>query len=129
MGRGCTANDTSTLDGHVSRTWASIWGPVSGFTTSTSWANPARSASPARRSITASPPGPIGASGFDAAVATGAAGGEDDERGHEGQRSTALDQVIPAPNPVSSSTSPGAIRPSSKASTSASGIEALEVLP
>ena len=57
--------------------------------------------------------------------------GEDDQRGpaHRDHRSTALAQVIPAPKPVSSMVSPFETRPESMASTSASGIDADEVLP
>src|SRR5581483_2116335 len=45
------------------------------------------------------------------------------------QRSTALDQVMPAPNPQDSTMSPAASRPSSAASARAIGIEAADVLP
>ena len=45
------------------------------------------------------------------------------------QRSTALAAVMPAPKPTSRTRSPSLMRPSSSASTSASGIDADEVLP
>src|SRR5207248_6057628 len=44
-------------------------------------------------------------------------------------RSTALDQVIPAPNPQDRTMSPSDSRPSSAASARAMGIDAADVLP
>ena len=55
IGRSWTQNATSTRRGHARRHVRSMRRPVSGFTTSTSLENPARSASPASRSMTASP--------------------------------------------------------------------------
>ena len=72
-----------------------------------------------------------------AAVPLGPPGGEDDKRepaparsaAHALQRKTALAQVIPPPNPVSSRLSPSCTRPSSSTSCRARGMEADEVLP
>ncbi len=68
---------------------------------------------------------------LEAAVASSATRGEDDERGfgHYDQRTIAEAQVMPAPKPVMSAYSPGLIRPFWRASSKASGIDALEVLP
>ena len=65
------------------------------------------------------------------AVTPGATGGEDDERrsAQRDHRTTAEAHVMPAPNPVMSAYSPGLMRPFSRASKKASGMEELEVFP
>ncbi len=68
---------------------------------------------------------------FYAAITTGATGGENYERrtAQRDHRTTADAQVIPAPKPVMSAYSPALIRPFSRASKNASGIDELDVLP
>ena len=72
-----------------------------------------------------------GGEGLQSAEAAGTTRREDDEGGggHAFQRSTADAHVMPAPNPVSSTRSPCASRPVRLASSTASGIDALDVLP
>ena len=78
--------------------------------------------------------GADGGQGLAPSVPAGHAGGQHHQgRGHDGahppQRSTALAQVMPPPNPVSRTWWPVSNRPVSRASTRAKGMDADEVLP
>ena len=109
---------------------------VAGPSTSTIVPKPAARASLATRSMTASPRGPDWRQRFDASVAAGSTGRQDDEGragrrcgAHGPQRRTALAHVMPPPKPVRRRLSPSWTRSLLIASCRASGMEADEVLP
>ena len=109
-------------------------GPDSGWRTSTIRPKPTATASLTNRSMTASPLGPIGASGLHppylrAMPAASTTRVRCHALPHPPQRSTALAQVMPPPNPVSRTWWPARSRPVSRASARARGMDADEVLP